>query len=255
MEKLIQLRTFRKEATNQFNELISNVRKDKDKSYIELIDPFDDEYSEIISDTQIDTLKIFENRFEMAKYIYEIINQAFPDRKSKSPFINNPDFWSWLAFIYLEQLTKNFTVKNIMRRNEHYIPAIGRFRKTWSQIPIHYRHSIREPYRIFSQFGENSKIYFNPKDVCFAGNMIETLRSRKATANHPTINDYVNLKYDRGDGFAKSGASTKVVPDKGTGKSSTVRLGKIYKRLNKNYCAKELSSIQIAEKVGPGFEI
>ena len=43
MEKLIQLRTFRKEATNQFNELISNVRKDKDKSYIELIDPFDDE--------------------------------------------------------------------------------------------------------------------------------------------------------------------------------------------------------------------
>ena len=108
MEKLIQLRTFRKEATNQFNELISNVRKDKDKSYIELIDPFDDEYSEIISDTQIDTLKIFENRFELAKYIYEIINQAFPDRKSKSPFINNPDFWSWLAFIYLEQLTKNF---------------------------------------------------------------------------------------------------------------------------------------------------
>ena len=33
MEKLIQLRTFRKEATNQFNELISNVRKDKDKSF------------------------------------------------------------------------------------------------------------------------------------------------------------------------------------------------------------------------------
>ena len=33
---------------------------DKCKSYIELIDPFDDEYSEIISDTQIDTLKIFD---------------------------------------------------------------------------------------------------------------------------------------------------------------------------------------------------
>ena len=59
MEKHIQLRTFRKEATDQFSELISNVRKDKDKSYIDLIDPFDDEYSEIISDTQIDTLKIF----------------------------------------------------------------------------------------------------------------------------------------------------------------------------------------------------
>ena len=55
--------------------------------------------------------------------------------------------------------------------------------------------------------------------------------------------------------FAKTGASTKVDPDKGTGKSSTVRLGKIYKRLNQNYCAKEMSHIQIAERVGPGFEI
>ena len=255
MENLIKLRVFRDETTEIFNNIINNVRKFKDKSFIDQIDPFDDKYSEIISDLEIDSLKIFENRFELGKYINEIFNQAFPDRKSKLPFINNPHFWSWMSFIYIGQLTKNFTIRNMMSRNEHYIPAIGIYRKTWSQIPIHYRHSIREPYRIYSQFGEKARIYFNPKDVCFSGNMIETLRSRKATANHPTINDYINIKYDRGDGFAKTGASTKVDPDKGTGKSSTVRLGKIYKRLNQNYCAKEMSHIQIAERVGPGFEI
>ena len=69
MENLIKLRVFRDETTEIFNNIINNVRKFKDKSFIDQIDPFDDKYSEIISDVEIDSLKIFENRFELGKYI------------------------------------------------------------------------------------------------------------------------------------------------------------------------------------------
>ena len=47
MENLIKLRVFRDETTEIFNNIINNVRKFKDKSFIDQIDPFDDKYSEI----------------------------------------------------------------------------------------------------------------------------------------------------------------------------------------------------------------
>ena len=39
------------------------------------------------------------------------------------------------------------------------------------------------------------------------------------------------------------------------GRSSARRLGRIYKRLNKNYIAKELNAIEISQRIGPGFEL
>ncbi len=42
MENLIKLRVFRDETTEIFNNIINNVRKFKDKSFIDQIDPFDD---------------------------------------------------------------------------------------------------------------------------------------------------------------------------------------------------------------------
>ena len=38
----------------------------------------------------------------------------------------DPDFWCWLSIIYFDQLTKNYSA---VSRMEHYIPAVGRFRR------------------------------------------------------------------------------------------------------------------------------
>ena len=156
---------------------VGKIRKTKDKTFINEIDPYDDNQSQIISDILIDQKKPFRTRYDLGKYIHEIIFEAFPTRSVRNGYNNNPDFWSWLAFIYLDQLTKDFTIRSLINRNEHYIPAVGDFRKTWGQRPIHYRHAIREPFRLYSQYGEQSKIYFNPKDVCFSGDLIESIRS------------------------------------------------------------------------------
>ena len=68
-------------------------------------------------------------------------------------------------------------------------------------------------------------------------------------------NEFINLKYDRGDGFAKPGTSSKEDKKSARGRSSARRLGRIYKRLNKNYIAKELNAIEISQRIGPGFEL
>ena len=255
MENKVKLRVFKRETTEKFNEIISKIRKTKDKTFINEIDPYDDNQSQIISDILIDQKKPFRTRYDLGKYIHEIIFEAFPTRSLRKGYNNNPDFWSWLAFIYLDQLTKDFTIRSLINRNEHYIPAVGDFRKTWGQRPIHYRHAIREPFRLYSQYGEQSKIYFNPKDVCFSGDLIESIRSRKSTSTHPFLNEFINLKYDRGDGFAKPGTSSKEDKKSSRGRSSARRLGRIYKRLNKNYIAKELNAIEISQRIGPGFEL
>ena len=43
--------------------------------------------------------------------------------------------------------------------------------------------------------------------------------------------------------------------EKITGRASTVRLAKIYRRLNINYVGPLLNAFEIGEKVGPGFEL
>ncbi|EEE39522.1 hypothetical protein [Prochlorococcus marinus] len=256
MESNIELRVFKKETTEKFNQVISKIRKTKDKTFINEINPLDDNQSQVISNVCIDQNKYFNTRYDLGKYIHEIIFKAFPMKSVRTGYYNNPHFWSWLAFIYLKQLTKDFTIRNLINRNEHYIPAIDIYRKTWAQSrPIHYRHAIREPFRLYDQYKEKSKIYFNSKDVCFSGDLIESIRSRKSTANHRFLNDFINLKYDRGDGFAKKGTSTKEDKKSARGKSSARRLGRIYKRLNKNYIAKELNAIEISQRIGPGFEL
>ena len=54
MENKVKLRVFKRETTEKFNEIISKNRKTKDKTFINEIDPYDDNQSQIISDILID---------------------------------------------------------------------------------------------------------------------------------------------------------------------------------------------------------
>ena len=54
MENKVKLRVFKRETTEKFNEIISKIRKTKDKTFINEIDPYDDNQSQIISDILID---------------------------------------------------------------------------------------------------------------------------------------------------------------------------------------------------------
>ena len=49
MENKVKLRVFKRETTEKFNEIISKIRKTKDKTFINEIDPYDYNQSQIIS--------------------------------------------------------------------------------------------------------------------------------------------------------------------------------------------------------------
>ena len=249
-----QIRVLKEAAVDLFSERIALVRSTGEPSYIHEIDPFSEEFTELISDVSIDADQTFENRFELAKYLTPIIDEAFISKETKRKYINNPDFWSWFSLVYINQLTGNFTKRKRISRQEHYIPAIGRYRMKWSSMPIAYRHSVREPYRLYSLYGESSKIYF-AKKVSDAGNIIESMRSRKSTSSHKGIHEYLIRKYAKEDGFARPRTADPVRPSARQGKSSTVRLAKIYKRLNISYVGPLLDADEIASNVGPGFEL
>ena len=254
MAEFIQFRKFKPDYTDFVFTQIQEFRNTKDTKLMEGINPFDDDNTIIISSKNaLDINKKFQNRYFLGQYIYEQIQEFLIKDIPLSDFMNDPDFWSWLSFVYIKQLTKNFTS---VSRMEHYIPAIGRYRlKIGGYFSIAHRHSVREPYRLFSQFREESKFYFNQKNIHQQGNIIESIRSRKDTLNHKAIHEYLILKYSKEDGYSRKGTATTSSEEKGTGRDSTVRLGKLYRRLNIAYIGPLLTPRELADTLGPGFEL
>lgn len=253
MNNLLQLRKFKPDYTEFVYEQIAEFRSEKDENLLTKINPFDEKNTDIISfDFVLDPNKKFSNRFHLGKYIHELISGTLKKEEIKS-IQNDPDFWTWLSMVYFKQLTKNYSS---VSRMEHYIPAIGRYRrKIGGSFNIAHRHSVREPVRLYKEFGEESKIYFNQKNIHQQGNIIESIRSRKECASNPQIHELLKLKYMKEDGYAKPGTATTSNEEKGTGRSSTVRLGKLYRRLNVTYIGPLLNALELSEKLGPGFEL
>ena len=214
---------FKPEYLQHIWERIALFRSKKDEKLLQDFDLFSTENIEQISDIEIEINRRFPNRFQLAKYLVELIG----DSEFIAKEINQPYMWSWLSCVYLDQLTKGFSK---VSRMEHYIPIVGDYKKKLGWQPIAHRHSVREPYRLYKQYGESSKIYFSNKNYQ-QGNIIESIRSRQDCVNNKQIHEYLVLKYSMPDGFARAGTATVPKPEKGTGRDSTVRLGKLFKRL------------------------
>ena len=258
----IKLHILKKEGTDLFQKnlkLIYTYKNDLNETErIKLfteIDPKDKFFCEEISDIELDLEEKFSNRFEFGKYLFLKIGPLLKDKKLRREYLNNPHFWTWVVLVYIKQLSNEYKQS---RRPDRYIPAIGDY-KIYGSFNTSHRHMARESYRLYERFGEESKIYFNKKNLFETGNVIESIRSRQDTSNHDGIHEYLLLKYKDQDGYAIPKAAETVQfknrNKKITGRESTVRLAKIYRRLNINFVGPLLSAKEIAEKVGPGFEL
>lgn len=251
--KKIQLRRFKKYYVQKLWDKLETYKQDNNPQIFDDLDLESSDSTEVISEITIDMEREFEGRFYLGKYIYEIVSKAFEIKNNKFEYIDDPGFWTWLSFLYFDQLTKN---KTDIRRMEHYIPDIGEFKGRIETLSIAYRHSVREHFKIYSQFGEEGKIYYlSTTKISQQGNIIESIRSRKHCVNHPQIHRYLTLKYALPSGFARKSTATTPNPKSGTGIDSTVRLATIYKRLNLTYIGLLLTAEELADTIGPGFEL
>lgn len=222
-------------------------RSKKDEKLLQDFDLFSEENIEQISEVEIELDRLFSNRFQLAKYLVGLIDGSDFVRNE----INQPYMWSWLSCVYLDQLTNGFA--NVSRM-EHYIPTIGDYKKKLGWASVAHRHSVREPYRLYKDYGESSKIYFSKK-IHQQGNIIESIRSRQDCVSNKQIHEYLLMKYAMPDGFARAGTATVPKPARGTGRDSTVRLGKLFKRLAITFHAPELKVAELSSYLGPGFDI
>lgn len=240
---------FKKEYLEYIWKRFADFRVLKNPALLQDFEIYSADNIEIISDIEIDTSLKFSNRFELARYLHKTLsNCSFmgPAHEGNQPYI-----WSWLACVYLDQLTKQYSR---VSRMEHYIPVIGDYKKKLGWASIAHRHCVREPYRLYELYGESSKIYFS-KNIYQQGNIIESIRSRNDCVSNKEIHEYLLLKYAMDDGFSRPGTATTPNPLKGTGRDSTVRLAKIFKRLAVGFHAPELVATELSKYLGPGFEL
>lgn len=245
----VPISKFKKEYLEHIWKRFADFRVAKDPALLQDFEIYSTDNIEIISDIEIDISLRFRNRFELAKYLHQRLSSCEFMKPSQEG--NQPYMWSWLACVYLDQLTKNYS---FVSRMEHYIPVIGDYKKKLGWASIAHRHCIREPYRLYDFYGESSKIYFS-KNIHQQGNIIESIRSRNDCVSNKEIHEYLLLKYSMDDGFARPGTATSPNPSKGTGRDSTVRLAKIFKRLAVSFHAPELVAGELSKYLGPGFEL
>lgn len=112
---LISVRRFNKSGIKRLEELLADVRRDKqlyDDEMAELLT--DPEYSEEIKEPyKIDPTRVFATKLELCKYF---VDEVFPSTYLESSDVRNDSgLWTWIALAYYKQFAKK--VKDIVRLN------------------------------------------------------------------------------------------------------------------------------------------
>jgi hypothetical protein len=150
----------------------------------------------------IDEEKKFDTRLELGKYIDEVFEDAPIGR---SELVNRTGVWSWIAWVYLDQLVDDSDEKISTKETAKYI-----CRSSWNR---YYRHFISLPYFLVSLHGsENCKIFLEC-DVDIHKDTVEQLVSKRAIVTNKTIISTANSIYwDEGDYKVKRGAASRDAP-------------------------------------------
>ncbi len=242
-------------GVNNFIDTINNIRqhKTKKKKVDESIIPIINSFPEIdgkdtdlfINSPQLDLKIIHPTRFELSKYLFLQLNDFIKENK----LVKNPYFWSWLALVYIEDLSDGF--KNVSVPH-NYVPEMGNFDFNNQRNKL-YQHSIREGFLMYRKFGDESKIYFSKMGVGYMGDIWEQIRSRGDFRRHNGMHKYILKKYydPEGSGFAKKNASA----DAFEYADSLRNLAPCYLKLSVNYAAPLCEPEDFSKLLGPGFEL
>ena len=235
-------------------ERINELKRKKIKSHEKVLEiiqdlpEIDDDFSrKLFNSPSIDLTLNFKDRYYLAEYLHKNINPFVKEKR----LYKNYGLWGWLALAYIEILTDDF--KNVLGKYQ-YLPDAGINRG--SGIPLLYRHSVRESYLLYDNYGEESKIYFSRNSISKMSEFQEQTRGYSKIRRHKSMHSYLVKKYrDPNTGYLIRGASSKVEVDKNLGRSSVRRIGPLYDCLSVSYASPRLTSSQLGELLGKGLEI
>ena len=258
MPKLMTLRKLNELGVDRFFDFCIRKKEDQSlKTPLNLI-----EESETSEDSglniEIDTEKIFSNRLELGKYLWEKFKSVWDESLRQ-----DSGLWSGLALIYFDQ----FCPSNRTNDPEHYILTAGKWRG--SGFDYHYRHCVLMPLRIVKDYPEYEDFFLcgtenSPyKDMTNMGEGIEQVASKqKVMRNKNILKSVMELYRDPKTGRVKTASMSAPIRKKNEktgkwrdqGKGGARRYTKLeLNRLDLVYSTASIEYEKIIELAGEEF--
>lgn len=195
--RMIHLRFFSEEGIDRFRAHIQSVKENPHTPLPDLnIEPYSHEFQPRM---KIDETKLFMTRMEMAEYLISSFEEAGIGRNA---VIGRSDLWSWIAYLWFEQLCPLDDETREVRQTARYICS--------SDYRTYYRHYIAASYDIYSLYGQqNSRLFlYNPLHK--HNDFIEQFASRQDIISSKNLIKVAHrLYWDESSGQPKRGAQSK----------------------------------------------
>lgn len=190
------------QGIDEFWKIIDDCREDERNHRFKRYNPSkllqNSAYVQVVDErVQIDSSLQFSDRYEFGKYLLEKLALLPPD----VDIDYDVGLWSWLCVIYWDRLT----AKRV-NRQEHYIPAIGRFHGKFGHERIDYRHNARTPVHLVKKLGEKAKFFLSGRSFAEMGDPIEQILSRPNVYGNESLLETIFFKYADSDGTPTKGA-------------------------------------------------
>jgi hypothetical protein len=213
---MISLRCLSNDGIDRFREYIQAVKENPYAPRPDLnIEPYSDEFQPRM---EIHETKIFSTRLELAEYLKNSFEESGIER---NVLIGKNDLWSWLAYLWFDQLCP---VKNGIRKVRETAKYICS-----SHYTDYYRHLVAAPYIIYELHGSNSKLFLhNP--LYEHNDFIEQFASKQYIISNKNLIEVAHrLYWDEVTKQPKTSAQSK----KRSG--NHIRLKKVFDQLELTY--------------------
>ena len=210
-----------------------------------------DEYTSPVSiDVEIDLDFEFNDKYELAKYLFGKLGDIPEEDKAES------GFWTWLCFLYLDKLV------NKKRDGSPDYKALPNYILTWRGPRSHlsYRHRVYEWYRLYENYKEKARFFLSTQEPYAQGATIENISSRNwVVTQHLDL--LFDLYYDEENGRVIKGFDNKP-PEVGEkkfdgkyrGEGKVRRAIKVLQQLDTVYILRKINLEGRKEILGPEFK-
>jgi hypothetical protein len=198
--RMIDLRVLSKEGIDRFREYIQIVKENPRAPHPDLnLEPYSYEFQPRI---KIDETKLFMSRIEMAKYLKNTFEDAGIGRNA---VIGRSDLWSWLAYLWFDQLCPIVNGGRKLNETARYICS--------SDYTDYYRHYVAASYDIYSIHGEPKSKLFLYGSPYLHSDFIEQFASRQnIISNSDLVEVAYRLYWETGSNHPKRGAQSRSKP-------------------------------------------
>jgi hypothetical protein len=171
---MICIRVFSDLGVEKFRQYIVDLKNNLQTVKPDLnIEPYSAEFKPLVD---IDENRIFHTKLEVAEYIKNKIDNAGIPREG---ILENRNLWTWLAYIWFEQLCQRKNGTLIPRETAKYICS--------SDYTDYYRHFIAAPFSIYSLYGRNNSRIFLHNKPYEHNDYIEQIASRQKIISHENL--------------------------------------------------------------------